>query len=136
MGTIKTHTKTIDGLAYTTRTLPATQGLVILPKIIALCGEALAGLFIATDDQARRELLQDPAVVGRVIGTIAERAADSDGLLVLRDLLASTECDKIQIGEAEVPGSVAEHFDSHFAGRYQHLVSVALWVAQCNFIAP
>ena len=136
MATIQNHSKTIDGITYSTKTLPASTGLVILPKLMNLFGEALTGLFFATDDAERKELFEDPKVIAAAISTIAEKAAASDGLLVLRDLLSSTEADLVRVGEAEVPGSVFTHFDGHFAGRYRHLIEVALWVGSTNFAAP
>lgn len=136
MGTIQEHTKTIDGVTYTTRTLPATKGLVILPKLISMFGEAITGLFFATDEEAREKLLSDPKVLGAVISAVATQAAETDGLLVLKDLLASTSADKVRVGDAEVPGSIATHFDGHFAGRYRHLMEVAFWVGTCNFAGP
>jgi hypothetical protein len=136
MATIQNHSKTIDGITYTTRTLPASKGLVILPKLTGLFGEALMGLFFATDEEDREELLQNPQVIAAAITTIAEKAAASDGLLVIRDLLTSTEADLVRVGEAEVPGSVFTHFDGHFSGRYRHLVEVAFWVGSVNFAGP
>jgi hypothetical protein len=136
MATVKEHSRTIAGIHYTTKTLPASVGLVIMPKLMALFGEALVGLFFATDDESREALLEDPKVLAAVVSSIAEKAAESNGLLVLKDLLVSTTADKVAVGDAEVPGSVHTHFDGHFAGRYRHLVEVALWVGQANFFAP
>jgi hypothetical protein len=136
MALTKQHTKTIDGITYTTTTLPAAAGLVILPKMMSLFGEALIGLFIATDDDTRESLLEDPKVLAAMLTRVSEKAAEDDGLLVLKDLLVSTEADRVSIGDAEVPGSVHTHFDGHFAGRYRHLFEVALFVGVSNFIAP
>lgn len=136
MSLTKTHTKTIDGVLYTTTTLPAAMGLVILPKLMALFGEALIGLFIATDEEGRDEFLADPKILAAMMTRIAERAAEDDGLLVLKDLMKQTEADRVAIGDTEVPGSVHTHFDGHFAGRYRHLFEVALFVGVSNFAAP
>lgn len=136
MATLTESSRTIGGITYTTKTLPASQGLVILPKLLALFGEALVGLFFATEDETRDKLLEDPKVLAAIISSIAEKAAEDNGLLVLKDLMASTTADKVRVGEAEVPASVHAHFDHHFAGRYRHLMEVALWVGQANFFAP
>lgn len=136
MATLTEHSRVFDGVSYTTKTLPASAGLVIMPKLMALFGEALVGLFFATEDEDREALLGDPKVLAAIISSIAEKAAETDGLMVLKDLLVSTTADAVRIGEAEVPASVHVHFDHHFAGRYRHLVEVCLWVGQCNFMAP
>ena len=50
-----------------------------------------------------------------------------------KELLITTECQQIRIGDNEVPGKLADHFDTHFAGDYGHLLSVCIWVATVNF---
>ncbi len=136
MAITKTHTKVIEGITYTTTTLPASAGLTILPKVMSIFGEALIGLFFAVDDESKAEVFANPKVLGAIIAKVAENAAADNALLVLKDLLVSTECDRVSIGDAEVPGNVHSHFDGHFAGRYRHLMEVALWVGTSNFIAP
>lgn len=135
MSIVTKHTKEIEGIAYTTTTLPASVGLVIAPKLLALLGEKVAALLFATHGEGSmvEELLQDPKVQGQILASIADKVAATDGLLIVRDLLQTTECNQIKIGETHIQGSVADHFDSHFAGRYGHLFRVALWVARINF---
>ena len=84
------------------------------------------------------QVLEDPKILAAVSTGIDTTAAESEvgGLLVIRDLLRATDCDRVAIGDAEVPGSVFTHFDLHFAGRYKHLVVVAMWVGRVNFFAP
>ncbi len=136
MGTTTEHTHVIDGVEYTTKTLAASDGLRILPKIVALLGDAMTGLFFATDEKDRDQLLRDPKVLGAMITEISRSAAEDDGLLVLKDLLKTTTSNLVRIGDAEVPGSVHTHFDHHFAGRYRHLVEVCMWVGRVNFTGP
>ncbi len=134
MSTTKEHSKVINGITYTTKTLPASTGLVIVPRILALMGEKVAALMFAASDA--EGLLEDPKIRGAIFANLAKNAAETDGLLVLRDLLETTKCDKVKIGDVEVEGSVRDHFDDHFQGRYMHLIEVALWVAQVNFLGP
>lgn len=138
MATIREHTNTIDGIVYTTTTLPASDGLRIMPRLVALLGDALVGLIFATDEDQRDGLLEDPKILAAVVTGIATTAAESEvgGLMVIKDLLRTTQADRVAIGDAEVPGSVHTHFDLHFAGRYKHLVEVAMWVGRVNFFAP
>ncbi len=140
---MRTHTTVIDGVSYETTNLPASEGLVILPKLIAIFGESLIGLLLtaADDDESKtaetlQALLSNPKVLAAMIDTIAQRAAEDDALLVVRRLMKTTTADKVRIGDAEVPGPVHTHFDGHFAGRYKHLFEVAFWVAKANFAAP
>ena len=134
MGTIKTHTTTIDGIQYTTKTFPAAEGLQLLPRLISLLGEQVLSLFIAGRHDIEH-LAETPEVLAAMLARIADNAKDG-GLLVFRDLLRYTEADKVSIGDTQVPGSVFEHFDEHFAGRYGHLLKVCLWVARVSFSEP
>lgn len=134
MATIAQHTKLIDGTTYTTRTLPATEGLRILPRLIALFGEPVLKLMFTAEGDERGALLREPKVLAAVLHGMAENASETDGLLAVKDLLKATTADKVRIGEAEVEESIHTHFDTHFAGRYTHLATVAMWVASVNFI--
>ena len=143
-----THTKTIDGIGYTTTTLPTSNGLRVMVKLVALFGET--GLKVLFDvlgkeglsDEAREEILKSPAVIGKILGAVARSAADDGedggrGIMVVKDLLIGTKADRVKIGDAEGRDeSVHMHFDTHFQGRFAHLASVAVWVGWCNFVAP
>ena len=87
MAITREHTKTIDGIQYITQTLPASDGLKIMPQLVALLGDSLVGLIFATDEKQRDGLLQDPKVLAALITGIATTAAESEvgGLLVLPD---------------------------------------------------
>lgn len=132
---MKTQSEVIDGITYTTRTMPATQGLMILPKLVNLVGENGLTLLMATSEDERASLMENKEVVAALITSIADRASDG-GLLVLKELLELTTCNKIKIGDNEVEGSVLENFDDHFAGRYVHLITVAIWVGRVSFGQP
>ena len=134
MTTTIEHTKNIDGILYTTRTLPASDGLRILPKLLALFREPVLKLMFTANEDQRAELLNDPKIQAAILHGMAENAADTDGLLVVRDLLKATKADKVRIGETKVEDSVHTHFDGHFAGRYGHLANVVMWVASINFV--
>lgn len=143
MATIKEHHTTIDGVTYTATTLPATQALVILPRLVALFGDGIVSLFMATGEDGMAELLENPQVLARVITEVATTAADPEGifkgkgLLVLKEILPGVTADKVRIGgDVEVKGPVLEHFDDHFVMRLPHLVRVCVWVARLNFFAP
>jgi hypothetical protein len=138
MGVVSDKTATIDGINYSTKTLPASEGLKLAPKLISLFGEDVLSLFAATSDDDKAErLLERPEVLGAVLTNMAERATDSDdGWLVLKELMRYTKSDRVRIGEVEGPGSVYDHFDTHFAGRYQHLLQVAMWAAMAGFGGP
>ena len=96
---LKEHSSTIDGITYKTTVLPATDGLKIMPKLVSLLGETGMSLLMATTEEDKEKLMQRPEIVSALISTIAERAADDDGLLVLRELMRYTSCDAIEIGD-------------------------------------
>lgn len=133
MSTLKKHTEVIDGATYITTMLPATDGLKIMPKLIALLGQTGMELLLATSDDDKEKLMADPAVKAALMSSIAERAAEDEGLMVIKDLMKSTTCDKIKVGDNFVTDSVYENFDDHFAGRYMHLINVAMWVGRVSF---
>ena len=136
MGTIKKHTTVLDGKPYTCETFPATEGLVIIPKLLALLGDDVANLIFSTDDAEIAELMGNTKVMAAMLMKISMRVSETDGLLVLRDLLQYTTCDKVQVGEAELTASVYERFDTHFAADYLHLIKVVQWVARASFASP
>jgi len=137
MAKVKTHTETIDGKVYHTKTFPASEGLVILPKLMALLGDSVVSLIFGVEESQLDKLFSDPKIVGAVIVDVAKRASEGDGVLVLRDLLKYTDCDQVDIGAAApVKGSVHEWFDNHFAGDYLHMLNVCVWVARVSFGKP
>jgi hypothetical protein len=137
MAKVRVHTEMIDGKTYHTKTFPATEGLVILPKLMALLGDSVVSLIFGVEGDQLDKLFADPKIVGAVIVDVAKRAADNDGFLVLRDLLKYTECDQCDIGgDAPIKGSVYEWFDRHFEGDYLHLLNVCVWVARVSFAKP
>jgi hypothetical protein len=134
MGTIREHTKLIDGISYTTTTFSAMEALVVAPKLFKILPGEVVGLMFATDESQRAKVMESPQVVGQIMANIATRAAEDDGLLVLVELLANTSADKVRIGAADVPGKLASHFDSHFTHHgLGHMFRVAQWVGQVNF---
>lgn len=129
------HNTTIDGVTYTTKTLPASAGLVILPKLLSLFGEPVLKLFFVADQAEKEALLKDPQVVASILHNISKNAAEDDGLLVVKDLLVNTSADKVKVGDTDIEAAIPSHFDTHFQGRYGHLFQVAMWVASVNFTA-
>lgn len=132
----KTYTETLGGKTYTTKTLPATEGILLMPRVLALLGDKVAHLLLVTDDSQQEQLLADPKILGGILVNVAERAAETGGILVLKDSLKHTECDQVKVGEAELKANVHERFDEHFAGDYKHLFEVFWWVIRKNFIDP
>lgn len=133
---LKTYTEVIDGATYSTTTLTATEGLVILPKLVALLGEDGLSLLIATSEEEQESLWENKEVQAALIMRLAENAAKDEGLLIVRRLLQNTTCDKIQVGDRLTTAKVRDNFDAHFAGNYMHLVRVAIWVGRMSFGKP
>lgn len=132
------HETTIAGIQYKMKELPASEGLVIMPKLISLFGQPILKMLLSTSDAEQEEMFENKAVLAGIITQVSERAVAAEaGLLILRDLMVGVTADKVRISpDATVEGSVREHFDTHFARRYMHLVEVAMWVAKVNFIEP
>lgn len=136
MGTITSHESVIDDKTYICKTFPASEALILLPKLMALLGEEVANLVFGTNKEELAQLMSEPKIITQLMIRVSERAADNDGLLLLRDLMKYTECDKIKVGDADVRGSVYERFDTHFAADYIHLLKVVAWVARASFANP
>lgn len=133
---LKTYSEVIDGANYSTTTLTATEGLVILPKLVSLLGEDGLSLLMATSEDEQAALWENKEVQAALIMRLAENAAQDEGLLIVRRLLQNTTCDKIKVGDQVTTGKIADNFDSHFAGNYMHLIQVAIWVGRMSFGKP
>ena len=126
----------IDGLVYTTKLFPTTEGLIIMPKLADLLGESGLAIVIGAAQNPVEALSGDAGILAPILGNIASRAAENNGLLVIKELLQYTSCKNIKIGSNEVAGDVITHFDEHFQGRYMHLMKLAVWVARASFVRP
>lgn len=143
MGLITTHSTTIDGVNYTTSTYPAMLGLELMGRMSRCVSASHLKLLVHEDMDGSlsveqlTSLLSDPATIAQIGLHVIQRAAELGDMKLARDLLAFTESpDGIQIGAAKAKGSVHEHFDDHFAGRYGHMLKVCIWAARVGFGAP
>lgn len=140
MGNIREHRQEIDGKLYVCKTFPASEGLIILPRLISLLGENVANLVFGIGEEEIDALMADPKLTTTIFVRIAERAEQNDGLLVLRDLMKYTTHMRRhqEPGQkvVEVPEPVYDMFDDHFAGNYMHLLNVAMWVGRASFGNP
>lgn len=137
MGVVTSHTTIISGITYTTKTLPATEGLAMLPRIIRLAGEKAMTLLMGVQSSDVDALLSEGEVMAALLVGMAERASDDqEGWGLARQVMRYTTADKVRIGDSEIPGSVFEHFDTHFAARYQHMFEVCVWAARVGFGGP
>ena len=128
----------IDGITYTVRKLPATTGLMVGAEIAKLVGdEDVIALFLAANKEERASLADNPKVVGKVIARLAENLNEST-LGAIKKLTHGMTADKVfRPGvEKPIPGNVFDNFDTHFAGRYRHLWSVASFAFEVNFRGP
>jgi len=126
----------IDGIPYTAKLFPTTEGLVLMPRLADLLGEAGLAIIIGAAQDPAKALEGDATILAPILGNIAARAAENNGLLVIKDLLKYTRCGKIKVGAQECDDLVINHFDDHFRGRYMHLFRVAIWVARASFVEP
>lgn len=140
MGIVRTDEKAIGGKLYKTKTFSTTEGLEIMSKLSLVFGDSIGILLSQRKDG---EFNLDITVIGQLLTEIARSATaakkefGSNPLLVLRDLLVNTTCDDIDVGDLKnVTMSCYDAFDTHFAGQYQHLIEVCLWVGSLNFMPP
>lgn len=117
---------TIDGLMYTSTKLPCAKGLEVLASLTALVGRGLVKS-IATGDMTGINLA--------TLTALAEAALRVGVVDVLRSLLTQTSVGTLRSGgqTGTGGGNVAQHFDSHFAGEYVHLLKVCVLAAAHNY---
>jgi len=127
---------TVNGRDYTTRLLPASDALVLMPKIVKLMGRQVFMIFMATSETGLAALLADRETLGSIIFTICENAADNDGLLLLREMMRYTTCKQIQLANSQIEASVFDNFDQHFAGDLLDLGTTAIHVGRASFTKP
>jgi len=140
-GLVDTHTTEIDGLTYTTTTLPATKALQLLPQLVLLFGQdGLAMVLAAGVDQVKQLLATQPEMAAALFARAAAAADSEDGHgldQTAKLILQATRCEQVQIGDNYVPAPVgAVYFDSHFKRRYRHLFDVCYWVCTQSFVEP
>lgn len=126
------------GREYKTTLLPATKGLVLMPKIIVLFGRELTTLMLSTDGSGLGRLLADPEVLANALYTISQNALrnDGEGLLLLHEMMRFTTYKTVLAGGNVVDASVYTDFDLLFSGEYMDLFTVAIHVARASFAKP
>lgn len=149
MGMVRDITETIDGVTYTTKLFPASEGLELGRRLARLVSQDTIAMALLSapeegevteddDDNGRSigSLMSDPTLIASLILGAAQSADAGEWASLCLDVLKQTTADKVRIGDAEVPGSVHKNFDSHFAGRYSHLFEVVVWAIRVGFGAP
>jgi hypothetical protein len=133
--------------------LPATEALVLLPKIVTLLGRDIATLLLQTastpapaDPDAPADapavsmlakLLSDPEVTVSMFCTVCTNAVEvGNGMLLLREILRRTTCKQVRVSNGVMELSVYDAFDEHFAGELSHLLRVAIHAARASFTKP
>lgn len=136
MGIVKEHREEIDGITYTTKTFPASDGLEILIGGGRFINETVLGALVAAEDEELGSIMTNPKFLISLFVGIAKASAPGEFSAWVQSLLEHTKADKCRMGGEEKNGSVYTHFDEHFAGRYMHLLSVATWVFRVGFAGP
>ena len=73
---LKTHATMIDGVTYETTTFTATRALVMLPKIVNLLGEDGMTLFLASNDEDAKGLIEEAEVEATLMAHVMKNAVD------------------------------------------------------------
>jgi hypothetical protein len=132
------HTTVIGGHEYVCETFPASEGLVLLPKLLALLGDDVAKLVFSTSEEQQAQIFGSADLLAGILVRVSERAAENNGLLLVRDCFARTKCTTGKVGDAVVEIDLGDvrRFDSHFAGKYGHLFEVFAWIVRLSFGSP
>ena len=136
MAVVTTHTKAIDGVTYTTKLFPASKGLELMRQIASLVSDEALTLVLGVDPAKLDGLAKNAALLATIFRGAAERAAPGEFSSMVTSILSETTSEQLRLGEAHGAGSVATHFDDHFAGRYEHMFEVVTWVLRVGFGEP
>jgi hypothetical protein len=138
MSLVGKHTTVIGGHEYICETFPASEGLVLLPKLLALLGDDVARLVFSTNDEQKAQIFGSNDLIAGILVKVSERAAENDGLLLVRDCFSRTKCTTGKVGDAVVEIDLGDirRFDAHFAGKYKHLFEVFAWIVRLSFGSP
>ena len=133
----------IDGVAYTTKVFPATQGLDLLQWLIKVFGAPVLELVLRLEDDdlaAMLEALGNGDLGNDVLKAMATVLVDvtkhAEPGEISSLCKATLEHTKFVPAEGQEPASAHLYFDEHFAGRYMHLVEVFIWVVRVSFAKP
>jgi hypothetical protein len=133
---LPTTTFTVNGREYTTTLLPASESLLLLPRIIALLGAEITGLLLAGHVEP---LLGDPEQLGATLYTISSNAVAQgpDSLRRLMfDVVRHTTCKHVQLAESIGEAPLVNVFDEHFAGELSDMFQVFIQAARASFTKP
>jgi hypothetical protein len=146
---LKAHTYKLGGREFATVPMPATESLVMLPRIIRLLGQDLTALLLMTDDvepeavepgEGEAEtatpkggiqaLLENREVMARVISTICHNAGPT-GLVIIHEITRHTT-----VTTPAGPVSLYDVFDDFFAGDVIGMMTVAAHAMRSSFTRP
>lgn len=135
---LKPQTQVIDGYTYTVTPYPASVSVDLLPRLSRLLGEKGMQLLFAPTAEELAVIMAEPEVIAALVSSAMQRAGELPGGLssFCKELLATTEVDRVRIGDAEGKGSIVTHFDTHFAARLKHLFDVVTFAARVGFGGP
>lgn len=160
--TSKEYSQVIDGINYRSKLFPATDGIGLAWRIGRLLdgNEVAQALLVAKsvlwdaamaapadgeqeDSEAERTLplfetlFANMPLMASMVTKATHKVGPEEGAAIMRDVMRNTTCDQIDIGTVSpISGSVFEHFDEHFAGRYYHMMKVWWWVVRLGFAGP
>lgn len=127
-------TEEIDGISYTSTKFPMTPSLALLGRVVRILGEAgLQAVAVSNGrntNWARVLSGGDPRLFAAV-SKLAEGLEVDPSLP--KDLCTRLKASHIRPA-GEEGGSVAKHFDAHFAGELVHLFKVLAFVLGHNFM--
>lgn len=122
---LQTEKKTIDKGEYEFRKMGATTGVRNLIRLGKVIGEPLVKLIATTEDFSLASLLEadvPPAAIASSVSALVQTLDESETLAIIRDLTNGIRCDGMEV-----------QFDSHFAGRYRHLLNVLASLIRFNY---
>lgn len=124
-----THEREIDGIRWRVNEFSATEGLRLLTRLTALCGEPLAKAFAALPkDTALLDTTIDFRLLGEAISGLAGRLDEDQVVDLVRRMLDCTVT-----GDGE---NARQRFDLLFQGRYLTLFKLLGFVLEVNYKLP
>lgn len=118
MHEIKVERRTIDGVEYEVRQLPALQGMKLFRLLLAHCSP-----FLSVDVMSSN--------VGSVVSTFFDKLDEASLMDVLTRIFDSKTVAIVE--GSNKPVLTMQRFDAHFAGRLMHLMQVCRFVVEVNY---
>lgn len=119
----------INDKVYSTKLLPACEGIVVFNELLALFGPTIASI---ADNMNNEDFIlpEDDQLFTKAVMLLVQSMGQSDVLKIIKVITRDVSCNGIGVG---CDGVNTIEFDNHYAGNYGELALVLEWCLKENF---